>query len=62
MKPKDLVGRILKTDIGNLKVSSAKYSGIKTDNEKNIIKIVTVKCQCGAVFDTTMESVENAIV
>lgn len=62
MKIKELIGKVIETDIGNLKVKSAEYAGLKTGPKLEVIKCVTVKTECGSEFTSTMQDLEAVVI
>lgn len=58
----DLVGKIIKTDIGNLQIKKCKYSGLMTGENGEVIKCVEVKTKCGTGFNSTIEDIKSVVI
>ena len=60
----DFVGKIVKTDIGNLKIKSAEHIGLATKNVSEgrlAIKKLKVKTECGSEFTTDYFSLKDSL-
>jgi len=62
MSIKDLIGKVVKTDIGELKIKAVKYAGLKTGPNLEVTKCVEIETECGEKFSSTMKDLEAAAV
>lgn len=60
MKPEDLIGSIIGTDIGPVKIKQAHFCGMTTDRKRNLTKVVKVVGECGAEFEADMDVLTKA--
>jgi len=58
----DLVGKTIKTEIGNLVITRAKFCGMTTGEDLTITKYVEIECKCGANFMSEINQLESTIV
>ena len=58
----DLIGKTIKTDIGNLRIKTCKYSGLMTGEGGKVIKCVEIKTKCGAEFNSTIEDIKSVVI